>query len=501
LVGPPWEAPTGPEAYQVHKELRAAGNHVLREVWEDNLALKVHALLDSMRVEWTSTDVVRIGNTGESSAPIILWIGVMPASLSGDDGVIVVSKCLDLLREKNITDVEVEIRESVVIHSDGPRFLTPDFDLSPICEPLTLTLGIPICAQARPLTGGTGGFFIAEGGRPERLLLVTARHVVFKPDRNENKHFECTDDSQPYNVALFDEVAFEEYLQPIETEIQDQAIIASIMGKRLAVLQGRDDLEANAKRQKAQAELDNARKAQKALQTFHQDVLTHWNTLESRLVDHVILSPPISVGYGSQGYTEDWAVIEMNTSKIDTKNYQGNCIDLGNRFSPPDFTRMVYPHSQNDDTFGYPYDRLLKLKDTIPDEEMRNPTTLDQNGNPCLVVIKRGKATGLTIGCANNIISYSRYYYDKKSEISKEWSILPYDTKSGEFSARGDSGSVIVDGLGRIGGLLTGGSGDDALPTSFDIAYATPISFLLKRMQDNGLHNLNINPTLDVRQP
>ena len=117
MVGPPWEAPTGPEAYQVHKELRAAGNHVLREVWEDNLALKVHALLDSMRVEWTSTEVVRIGNTGESSAPIILWIGVMPASLSGDDGVIVVSKCLDLLREKNITDVEVEIRESVVIRS------------------------------------------------------------------------------------------------------------------------------------------------------------------------------------------------------------------------------------------------------------------------------------------------------------------------------------------------------------------------------------------------
>src|SRR6266581_1579343 len=85
-TGPPWEAPTGPEAYQMHKELRAAGNHALKEVWEDNLALKLHALLDSMRVKWTSTDVVRIGNAGESSAPIILWIGVMPASLSGDDG-------------------------------------------------------------------------------------------------------------------------------------------------------------------------------------------------------------------------------------------------------------------------------------------------------------------------------------------------------------------------------------------------------------------------------
>jgi hypothetical protein len=65
---------------------RVAGNHALKEVWEDNLALKLHALLDSMKVKWTSTDVVCIGNAGESSAPVILWIGVMPATLSGNDG-------------------------------------------------------------------------------------------------------------------------------------------------------------------------------------------------------------------------------------------------------------------------------------------------------------------------------------------------------------------------------------------------------------------------------
>ncbi len=109
----PWKAPTGPEASQKLKELRPVGNHALMEAWEGNLALKLHTLLDSMKVKWTSTDVVRIGNAGESSAPVILWIGVMPASLSGDDGIVVASKCRELLVESNITDVDVEIRESV----------------------------------------------------------------------------------------------------------------------------------------------------------------------------------------------------------------------------------------------------------------------------------------------------------------------------------------------------------------------------------------------------
>ncbi|EED79240.1 predicted protein [Postia placenta Mad-698-R] len=60
----PWEAFTGLEAYRNVKELRAVSNHALKEAWEDDLTLKLHALLDSMKVKWTSTDVVRIGNAG-----------------------------------------------------------------------------------------------------------------------------------------------------------------------------------------------------------------------------------------------------------------------------------------------------------------------------------------------------------------------------------------------------------------------------------------------------
>jgi hypothetical protein len=148
----------------------------------------------------------------------------------------------------------------------------------------------------------------------------------------------------------------------------------------------------------------------------------------------------------------------------------------------------MYPNPRNAHSFTYPNDRLLMLKGTSPDEEMRHPTALDQNNDPCLMVIKRGNTTGLTVGRANNIYSYVRNYYDgAKAETSKEWAIFPFDSKSGAFSDRGDSGSVIVNGL------LTSGAG--ATPSS-DVTYATPMGFLLKRMHDKGLRNPNVNPVL-----
>jgi hypothetical protein len=501
----PWKAPTGPEAYCDFKELRAVGNHALKDVWEDSLALELHALLKSMKVKWTSTDVVRIGYAGEYPAPVILWIGVMPASLSGDDGVVVASKCRELLEKNNITDVDVEIRESVVTLSAGPKLLSPSaYSSDPtvnVRERLTTTLGLPICAESTPWAEGTGGFFISEGGNNERLLLVTTRHVVFTPDKNKNKHFEYKKDSQPrYNVMLFSDATFNKYLESIKTEIEGEAIMIQYQEGRISLraTQARDDPAMNADRWKAQAELEKARKAVEVLNTFYQEVSTHWATSESHLLGHVILSPPInaSVGSGSEGYTEDWAIIEINASKVDASNFKGNAIDLGTRIPLHIFTLMMRPNPQNAQSFTYPLDRLLMLKGTISDEEMRHPTVLDENDNPCLLVIKHGNTTGLTVGRANDICSYACSYDDEdNAKTSKEWAILPFNSKSGAFSDKGDSGSVIVDGQGRIGGLLT--SGASATPSSdLDITYATPISFLLKRMQDNGLYKPNINPVL-----
>jgi len=127
---------------------------------------------------------------------------------------------------------------------------------------------------------------------------------------------------------------------------------------------------------------------------------------------------------------------------------------------------------------------------------MRHPTTVDENGSLCLMVIKRGIATDLTIGRASDVRSYPCHCSnDGRNKTSEEWAIIPYDSQSGPFLVMGDLGSIVVDGQGRVGGVLTSGAGSKS---SLDISYATPISFLLEHMQDIGLHDLDINPVLII---
>lgn len=138
------------------------------------------------------------------------------------------------------------------------------------------------------------------------------------------------------------------------------------------------------------------------------------------------------------------------------------------------------------DKFKYPYDRLLPLRGIMTEELMLSPDTVDDDDGPCHSVIKSGSTTGVTIGRANGLFSFVRQYYPNNSHrTSKEWAIFSYDKDSGVFSAHGDSGSVIVDGNGRIGGILTGGAGKE----EFDITYATPFFWLFDRIKENGFPN------------
>lgn len=157
----------------------------------------------------------------------------------------------------------------------------------------------------------------------------------------------------------------------------------------------------------------------------------------------------------------------------------------------------MFPRVDAVPSFKYPEDGYLPLRDILSKDLMHKPDMLDANGEPCLLVIKNGRATGVTIGRSTGIFSYVRKYSKNSApQTSMEWAILPYDTNSGVFSALGDSGSVIADGLGRIGGLLTGGTGNPARMDKLDITYATPFFWLLPRIKANGFPNAHVYPVM-----
>ena len=146
----------------------------------------------------------------------------------------------------------------------------------------------------------------------------------------------------------------------------------------------------------------------------------------------------------------------------------------------------MHPRANAPTPFEYPFNRLLELRDLVSEEQMRKPDMHDRGGERCLMTIKSGNATGVTIGRANGVFSYVRQYFNNGThQTSKEWAILSYDKKSGAFSAPGDSGALIADALGRFGGLLTGGSGTTE---DLDITYVTPVAWLLQPIKARFPH-------------
>ena len=494
----PWREP----AYPVRKELKSVGNHTLNDIWEDKLAPLVLDILDSERVKFTSVDVVRIGVVGKPSPPVILWIGVLTESLTPVDGLNVALRCKELLEKNNIADVDVELRESIVTRSVGPRFLDPvAYGRNPTveaCRPLTATLGLAICAQSTSWAEGTGGFYMAEGGDSKRILLVTARHVVFPPNIVDNNMYEHENPSQPRrNVLLLGDGAFKELLAFIQSENGNATFMADYQPRRLEAIKGMD-VEADERereREVAQATLDKANKTMNVHRAFCREVLECWGPTEGRVLGHVLFAPPIGVGPTADQYTEDFAVIALDPSKIDAQNFKGNVIDLGSKLEDVDLCDMMNPHPTNLKRFEYPPDHLLTLQGTISTAELRCPTMVDQNGKPCLMVLKQGTATDLTIGRGNNVFSFVRHYFrGKEPQTSKEWPVLPYNQKSGAFSGQGDSGAVVVDVRGRIGGLITSGCGDT---DDLDITYATPMDFLMQRIAKQ-FPNAHLNPVVSA---
>jgi hypothetical protein len=96
----------------------------------------------------------------------------------------------------------------------------------------------------------------------------------------------------------------------------------------------------------------------------------------------------------------------------------------------------------------------------------------DIDGMACLLVVKCGNATGITLGHGNGIFSIVCQYNHDMSlhQTSMKWAILNYNSKSEVFSLPGNLSSMIANINGHINGMLTGSSGKTQ---SSEITYAT----------------------------
>ncbi|KAF7327811.1 hypothetical protein MKEN_00360900 [Mycena kentingensis (nom. inval.)] len=477
----PWIEPWGPHPTVPPKVLRPVGPHPLDKIWEDTLAAAVVKYL-SAHVDWTSVDPARIGYEDSDSFPVILWVGVNPGSVSTEKGLEVVHGCKAILAEHGIHDVDVEMRESAVV-LQGRLFPPADlFDsLARFKEPFSTTLGLSIARGDTPRCEGTGGFYFIDPQRPGQLFLATVRHLVFHPDTTENERYEAQSDDpeQLIDVILFGDAALKRALDDIKGDKENSELVLGSL-KRIP---GRSVWAKKAARK--YADLTDMIKEHVEL---YSEVAREWGPPARRTIGHVVCSPPLAFSVGVGKFTEDWAVVQLDGS-FDNNNVVGNAIDLGastgtgHAIPRAQLINFLQPHATSP-PFKYPYDRLLRLFGTIPATEMRNPTSVDENGDPCIVVLKQGSSSGLTIGRLNTITSVCRHHLKGvDSAPTRELAVYPHSSTSGAFSEAGDSGSLVMDGRGRAAGMLTGSAGKT---DATDCSYLSPMEFLLERLASNG---------------
>ncbi|KAH8997162.1 hypothetical protein EDB86DRAFT_3153777, partial [Lactarius hatsudake] len=509
-TGKEWSPPSGPEARLQLKELREVFHHPITKVWNHDLGWRVHfTTIDVVRFKMVKVDEAPEDeeDAGEEATkkpvigPVTIWIGVFPESTSATAAHDAAQDVLALLKDCQITDVDVDFRESFYTREAGPQLLEPVDDLDPLVDvvsPITSALGLRISTKARPDIQGTMALYLAEGGGSDNLLGLSCRHVLIGSNE-ANVDYVLHPSRPPKDVLLLGKRAFTNLVDSIKLRIGRHGIAAKRWRKRIEGFEEREkgthavDVEkAKASRMETQGLLDKAEKAMEALGALLDQVNKDWKKLNNRVLGRILRSPAISLGVGEQRFTEDWGVFQIDRAKLGD-GFQGNKMDLGTKLTPDEFMVKYFPHGDANWEFEYPEDRLLPLMGTITDDLMRTPDMWDLDGNlkPCLLVVKSGNASDTTIGRANGVFSIVRDYFQDMSinQTSMEWAIMNYDSKSEVFSESGDSCSVIADIRGRIGGMLTGGSGK----TKFsDMTYATPFWWLLERIKAKGFPDAHL---------
>ena len=333
----PFVIPKGPEAYRLLKHLYPVYDRKFGNKWKD-ICLKVRDLLDKQHVCFSTIDLVRFRTVPDQQkpaviSPAVIWVGVLPDSLTGKDAFNSANTILALLKDEGIAAVDVEFRESVFSRSAGAKLCEPASDSDStrhVIDCLTTALGIPIAAAKTPHFQGTLGFYFKDG---DDLYGVTARHVLFPED--EDKFDYTYNPSEPRKeVLLMGTKAWSNYLDSVQIHIGNLGTAVEIYSKSIRWLKERamGDTTAveKAKKElkKTQELLEEVNDAIYELQELYGQTKEDFGKPSQRVIGHIVWSPAITVGTAPHGFTKDVCVIKLDKTRF-MPNFKGNVIDLG----------------------------------------------------------------------------------------------------------------------------------------------------------------------------
>ncbi|KAF5608529.1 hypothetical protein FPANT_453 [Fusarium pseudoanthophilum] len=474
--------------------------HAVVPLWNDSTGPLRSKILEAVEdIDWNALDILRCGSTDVKDRrlvrPVILFVSVEPESTTWSDGRAVALRCRDVLREHSIDDIEVEIKESRITQccsSDQVRTesepstakLTPDIptlqDEGYRRDSIQLSefLGNKIASYQNPTREGTKGLFLRIRDT-DTVVALTCRHVLFGPEDENTDICHGTHNSrgiiQPGNKTYQDTTEFlRDQIIHTQSAIDLLELSTPVAQKRIEYLRG------------YKAKLESS---------LHR--LEPFESMESRTIGHVLVSPKFGLSSSSPSRFRDWALIELDQTKHQTpvKKLVNKVPEtLHAIFRRPNY--MAWEHL---DPGRKRINCILAGGDTftqtgvLSEAEMRCPdfefavtgkTVVDED---FMRVCMYGSASGPSHGVTNTARSVVRRVVGGVPMVSEEWCILGSieSEKRKPFSKQGDSGASVMGDDGRVAAILTCGAQGRARGTHH-ISYATPIEWLLDDIRGHG---------------
>jgi hypothetical protein len=138
---------------------------------------------------------------------------------------------------------------------------------------------------------------------------------------------------------------------------------------------------------------------------------------------------------------------------------------------------MFWPNNSNRSGIKFPSNGLLRIQGVVTHEDLATPDSYDKNGDPVYIVGKDGNTTDFTVGRYSGL---EAYLCDQFGRESIEVAIYNYSKTSGNFSAKGDSGSLIFTGDGRMLAVLHSGMPKGL---SSHVTFGTPAWWVIEQLK------------------
>ncbi|KAB5591247.1 hypothetical protein CTheo_5329 [Ceratobasidium theobromae] len=497
----PFPIPQGRFPYLPIKTVHGVFGTRLNAVW-DRVAPQICDLLKSGNIRYSALKTARFSIRDEGGndkrGPIVIWIATHPSTTTPEDAHNITPAILSLLEDNRVEGAVVEWYEGTVEKLSGLPLLPVTANTNPTHYHrrfLTTALGMPITTREMETDDSQGSvaFFFHQnkdkhGNPSDKVFAVSNCHVL---RRNTSIDYEFQGTGAPRQlVRLAGHRRFQRGMDEIKLSISHLGADADLLAREIEEMEEemkstpQSELEGSNKDLEAkQAQLAKVNKEIGTLEEFHMELNSQWSDIGRRNIGCVDWAPKISVDVDCNRFTLDIGTFELDKARFKL-NYCGNTVDLGTKYSPGELTEKFYPRNNTRTTFKFPTRRLLTINGFVTHQLLLNPDGFDSNGDPCLIVMKDGNTTDLTVGRYSGM---ETYLSNELGVQSIELAIYNYDKESGPFSAKGDSGSLIFDGMGRMVGILHSGM-RKGLSELSHVTYATPAWYVIEKLKTKYPH-------------